>query len=517
VLFSDRVGDELRGTYYPGSQPAGILLLTGFGSDQVTMRSAAVEFAQAGVHVFGFDFSGHGRSSGSLGFDNAATDRLAHQLLAALEEFKRLSGLGERQIILMGHSMGARVALQAAAGEQEPVAGLILLGASVNLATNVQSEVFTGVTDADLPWVLALGPDNPPVDILLVTGRWDDILTPENARLLLSRLVGADAVEFQFYGEEGAGRQLIILERLLHNYEVFSPRALGGAKAWAGEIWQLEELAADAPTAAWRIVWWLVALVGIFGAVVGGAHWAALSPLPIAVPRIGLTSRRRFLWSKLLLWLAALPLAGLILGASFLVPLGVPVFNLIYVGFIGGYGLLMLALYALGRMPGTQGRLPFAEPDGERAPAGRVGLALSATAGLLVLTAVFARTGWFLVPPVSTRFVWLLLLTPLTALGFWIGRYEDEMLAADAPGKVRPRLAAALIGLFPFFLLTVFQAAIGSLSGMVAGLQGLLILALVTFQGTLLQRIAGRPWLTAFCQAVLLYWLVLPQGVLFST
>ncbi len=62
-------------------------------------------------------------------------------------------------------------------------------------------------------------------------------------------------------------------------------------------------------------------------------------------------------------------------------------------------------------------------------------------------------------------------------------------------------LAATLIGLMPFFLWTIFRAAIGSLSGMVGGVQGAL---------------AGRAWLTAVLQTVLLCWLILPPGVLFS-
>ena len=77
VAFKASTGDSLVGTYYPGTKPVGVLLLEGFGSDQVTMTSLASEFARDGWHVFLFDFSGHGRSPGTLTFDNAQTDRLA--------------------------------------------------------------------------------------------------------------------------------------------------------------------------------------------------------------------------------------------------------------------------------------------------------------------------------------------------------------------------------------------------------------------------------------------------------
>jgi hypothetical protein len=59
------------------------------------------------------------------------------------------------------------------------------------------------------------------------------------------------------------------------------------------------------------------------------------------------------------------------------------------------------------------------------------------------------------------------------------------------------------------------MAAIGSLSGMIGGLQGLIILWGVLGFGNLVQAIGRRPWITAICMAVLLYWLILPQGVLF--
>ena len=525
VRFADPAGEHLVGTYVPGTRPGGVILLEGFGSDQVTLRSVASEFAQAGVHVFTFDFSGHGRSPGSLDFDNAATDRLARQTLAAKGAFRLLSGLPDDRIILLGHSMGARVALQAATIDPERVAGLILLGTQVNLAANVQSTVFTGVADAELAWVQSLGPGEPPVNILLIIGSWDDILTPANGRLLLQKLAGPDALAGQPYGAlaEGTGRELVILDNLLHNYEVFSPWLLAHVKGWSGAIWGPDvEISAAVPTAARRNVLWVSALLGLFLALVAGERWAAaaLPPAPTTARRIVITDVKRFLRVKLLFWLLALPLTAVLATLFFFIPLGIPVFNLIYVGFIGGYGLLLLPLYRLGHVPGTKGRLPFSTGDTahteRRTRTQRVLLATGVGTVLLVFTAAYARTGWFYAPPTNVRLLWLILFMPVTALGFWIGLHEGEMLTLAAPGSIRPRIATTLIGLVPFFLWTLFLAAIGSLSGMVSGIQGLVILALVLAAGALLQRLAGRSWLAALLQSILLYWLILPQGVLFS-
>ncbi|MGC9400314.1 MAG: alpha/beta fold hydrolase [Anaerolineae bacterium] len=499
--------DTLVGTYYPGSRPAGILLLEGFGSDQVTMRSAAGQFAQAGWHVFTFDFSGHGRSPGALTFDNAATDRLARQVLAAQRLFRGTSGLADGQIVWLGHSMGARVALQATTLVVDQPAGLVLLGTQVNLGTNVQSEVFTGVRDVDLAWVQALGPEMPETPVLLISGTWDDILTPDAARVLFRKL-GGDA--------SASPRTLRILPRLLHNYEVFSPRVLSLAKTWVGETLGVP-ITPSASLVTLRLVGWFVALVGLFVAVVSGERWVrvALSTLPSSALPVQLVDVGRFLRAKYLLWLAALPLSALVLALFYVLPWGVPVFNLIYVGFIGGYGLLMRALYALGWVPGTEGRWSLRPARPQAGSPRRPLAALGVMAVLLLAVTLYARSGWCAAPPTDTRLLWLALFTPLTALGFRIGRWEQAMLAQAAPNESTARWLLTLSGLLPFFLWSGFQLAIGSLSGLVGGVQGLIILALVLVSGALIQRVAGRPWVTALFEAVLLYWLVLPQGVLF--
>ncbi len=505
----------LAATYFPGAQPAGILLLEGFGSDQTAVRSLASEFAQAGVHVFTVDFSGHGRSPGAITFDNAATDVLARQVLAARRTFAELSGLPEAQILLLGHSMGARVALQALTLDPSPAAGLILLGAQVNLTPNQQAQVFTGVSDADLPWVQQLGPDNPPADILLLTGAWDDILPPSAAELLLAQLTDGAPSTW--------ARDLIVLDNLVHNYEIYSPRALALAKTWAAARWQIP-LPDAAPTAQRRIVFWVVGLTGLLGAVFAGWRWVETRPDTAVSPAWSLTihNMRTFLLGKLLLWLAAIPFALLLGGIFFLLPLDLPAFNLYYVVFLGGYGLLMALLYLRGRMPGVTGRLalgnwrPRAADFRALVTDGRFWLAVGIGGLLLAGTAVFAHTGLFTFVT-GARLVWALLFTPVTALGFAIGLREIQMVSRAAPGKWWPLAATAVIGLIPFFLYTLFLGFLGSISGVLAGLQGLIILALVLLAGGLLQRIGGRLWVTAVLQAFLLYWLVLPVGPLFAT
>jgi hypothetical protein len=269
-----------------------------------------------------------------------------------------------------------------------------------------------------------------------------------------------------------------------------------------------------------RLAVWIVSLAGLFLALGAGGRSAseAAPAQPVTPTGIRVSARSRFLWGKLVLWLPALLLAALLGGALLLVPLPLPVFNLIYVGFIGGYGLLMAVLYWRGWMPGTEGRLHFRRRrlENESEKTRRPLLVLLMAGVALSVTALYARSGWFWAPPLGDRLIWLLLFTPPTALGFWIGGHEWHLVGEAAAGQSSLRAWLTLVGLLPFILWTAFQAALGSLSGMVAGVQGLVILAFVLAFGGLVLRFAARLWVVALLQAVLLYCLVLPQGVLFS-
>ena len=143
-------------------------------------------------------------------------------------------------------------------------------------------------------------------------------------------------------------------------------------------------------------------------------------------------------------------------------------------------------------------------------------LAAGAFALLLALTGLLARTGWFFVLPPNHRLAWALIFTPITALGFWIGWQENAAILRDGKRPARGLFLNTLIGLLPFFLYAGFLAVIGSLSGVIGQLQGLLILLLAIMSGILLQKIGRSSLLTSLYQSFLIYWLIMAQGVLFS-
>jgi hypothetical protein len=125
----------------------------------------------------------------------------------------------------------------------------------------------------------------------------------------------------------------------------------------------------------------------------------------------------------------------------------------------------------------------------------------------------FARSGWFWIPPTGDRFVWLLIFTPFTTAGFWSGTFDQKLLKEeDRKGK---RLIQ-LNGFLPFIIYSVLMMAIGSWSGLISGVIGLLVLWIVFQQGKITTYLTGSRWFPALLQSITLYLIILPQGVLFS-
>jgi pimeloyl-ACP methyl ester carboxylesterase len=96
-----------------------IAFLHGAGMDHTVWALQTRWFAHHGRNVVAFDLPGHGRSEGpSLG----SLPEMAAWVLEAL------AALGADRARLVGHSMGALVALAAAAGGGERITALALLG-----------------------------------------------------------------------------------------------------------------------------------------------------------------------------------------------------------------------------------------------------------------------------------------------------------------------------------------------------------------------------------------------------
>ena len=101
-----------------------IVFLHGAGMDHSVFALQSRWFAHNGARVLAVDFPGHGLSAGPpLTGIGALADWTARLIEAA----------GVERAFLVGHSMGALVALEAAARHPHRVAGLVLIGAAAKM------------------------------------------------------------------------------------------------------------------------------------------------------------------------------------------------------------------------------------------------------------------------------------------------------------------------------------------------------------------------------------------------
>lgn len=107
------------GRPFDGALPA-ILMLHGAGMDHTVWSMQARYFAHHGFSVLAVDLPGHGRSAGPVPESISA---FADWCLAALD------AVGAGEVMVMGHSMGALIALEVAARLGARAKGLALLGA----------------------------------------------------------------------------------------------------------------------------------------------------------------------------------------------------------------------------------------------------------------------------------------------------------------------------------------------------------------------------------------------------
>src|SRR5881275_1289317 len=106
------------GAHFDPAQPA-VIFLHGAGFDRTAWRLQTRWFAHHGRSVLAVDFPAHGRSAGlALGSIAAMADWTAQVITAA----------GLKTAALVGHSMGALVALDCAARHGDKVRSIGLCG-----------------------------------------------------------------------------------------------------------------------------------------------------------------------------------------------------------------------------------------------------------------------------------------------------------------------------------------------------------------------------------------------------
>jgi pimeloyl-ACP methyl ester carboxylesterase len=111
-LFNEQDNIYLAGWYIPSKNGAAIILLHGFGSNRLEMKSRAEVLARHGYGVLLYDLRGHGESQGDVrafGWEDVGDVQTALQFLTNREE------VNEDRIGILGFSIGGQIAIRATA------------------------------------------------------------------------------------------------------------------------------------------------------------------------------------------------------------------------------------------------------------------------------------------------------------------------------------------------------------------------------------------------------------------
>lgn len=225
---------------------------------------------------------------------------------------------------------------------------------------------------------------------------------------------------------------------------------------------------------------------------------------------------KKYFVYKLILWLGAVPIALVLLSLFFFFPIGIPIFSLIYIGFIGSYGILMLLLYYKGKVPGTEGSLSINFKPNKEENNKNILIAIAASLGFIILTAFFFNSGINYVYPLNNKIIWLTIFTFLTIPGFFVAHKEATLLYRSKYSNKKNHAILWLIGLVPFFIVSIFFGILGSISGMIGSIHGIIILIFAFISGNFIAKINEKPTVATIYQSFLIQLLVLTQCALFA-
>lgn len=518
----------LKGSYWQGRDGEyAVLICPGYSCDRQKWRPMADLCVGNGFSVMTFDYSGQGASMGTIGFDNAKTDRIPVQIADAIEELHRLSGVDYEHIILLGHSMGGRSILrllydynnEEAQTVVEPrnIGNVILLSPEVNYHFNAQASLFAGTSDeTQEPWKSYTEKNILGTNVYLFGSTEDDIVCDEDVLAIYRHLGGRDVPEggkWSAVQTNASGSKLTVhvTGGVLHSYQMYSPKFA----TYVNEaLSDLSGKAASYPAWMFRFIYgsWILGLIGLFLVLKAlgstGKEWPQ-DQVPV------LKNAKKYLIGKLCMWIPGTVAAFFICCLCVCMPFGSPVMNIPYMCFIAGYGLVMLFAYRKGCFAGSEGKLPgiFSGHKPEKKE-----LLRCVIASLLLIIFVWyvLRASMYRLIPWNARVFWLIIATALMTVGYFVSGVESDMLnQSKASGRVR--LLYNLIQYVPLFLLVGFYLVIGSYSGMIGQAQNMLLMYIFCIPlGDFIKKVFRNRFAGALVTAFLFQTLMITSAALIS-
>lgn len=129
VILKTEDGLDISALYYSNSSSKGVLLLHMMPATKESWRDFALKLQTAGYQILAIDLRGHGESSGGPdGFNNFSDEQHQKSILDidAGIEFLEIKGVSRSNLVLIGASIGANLALQSLSGNKEIKKAILL-------------------------------------------------------------------------------------------------------------------------------------------------------------------------------------------------------------------------------------------------------------------------------------------------------------------------------------------------------------------------------------------------------
>ncbi len=480
TLYADDT--QLDGQYYDvDNSTYTVLMCGGFSSDRAMMRPLANMFVQSGLSVMTFDYSGHGSSGGTVGFDNATNGQITAEIAIAIEYLTDTKDISPSNIILLGHSMGGRCILEYMMTSSDTFAHIVLLSPQINYDDNVQSSLFTGVTDSDIePWASMDGSMLLSTPVTLIGSNSDDIVSSQSMQAIYTRLsTNNDAVV-----------SIDMVDGVFHSYMTYSPSVANSIST------NVPFVTGSGSYLVVMVLAWFVAIAGFIMALL--CLYRQVPEGNTNVCPIQLDNYSKFIKTKLFLWLPALLVMVIIACIAVVMPFGAPIMSIAFIGGIAGYGIISLIVHNRGKMKGVVGRI-CKLPSSNKIPLKNILISLAVFFAVLLPLIYILSSGLYNLYPLNFRLFWLVFATAVMSIGFYVGRTEGVMLQGVGAAKLVLYNSTQYMLLF---LMGIAYLAMGSFSGLIGLAQNLLLLYICIFAGNVVAKLTNNVW-GSICSAFL--------------
>jgi len=396
--------ETISANYFPGNKDVGVLAFGGLSSDQQSMINFVNIAVNDGAHAMTFDHIGHGASSGYLTLDNNETNRIAREVKVALEYFMYISGLNYNEIIVVGHSIGARAIVQILTEYDITFKGIFLIAPYFDFKD--------GGADDGRGWILDVNNDvlnNVRTDI--VTGEMDELVTTYQVHRLFEKLTDSTMLNQENYHIVG-NVSVRVVPFVTHNYEVLSVQILSLFSSLYEEVTNTTN-----PIGIWFGLARYVLLISMVILVTISLHLVPKVFRKTGTQNASINMNlKEFCRTKIKIWLYSLPV--IVILSIFFIYMRAPLLNLLLASIWFGFGLSGFIQYR------KKGLLLLETQVNVKGIIASIGLLLD----VLIVMILLYRRGLNYIVPFNTRFIWLFVFILMSSMFYLVIKSDENIL-----------------------------------------------------------------------------------------